>query len=392
MFLEQTDKQIALRKEIRAYFSKLMTPAKKAAIQDREAGDAYKEIIRQIGHDGWLTVGWPEEYGGKGYGAQESLIFFEETRISGAPFPFVTVNTVGPALIAHGSEAHKAFFLPKISAGELHFSIGYTEPNSGTDLASLTTSAVLDGDEYVINGNKVYTTSAEAADYVFLAARTDPDISQRHKGISILMVSTDQPGYSFSPIHTVGGHRTNVTYYDNMRCPANMVAGEVNKGWQLITSQLNHERVGLAAGSINAIVLYQAVLQWSRQPQANGRRPIDVAWVQTALAEAQNILEAMRVMNWQAAWQNDQGEPDPAFSSAIKAASAEVVIEVYRLLIDIIGSQGMLQSGSAGAVLQGELEMEYRSCQINTFGGGVAEVMRDLVARFGLDMKAYKRA
>ena len=181
------------------------------------------------------------------HGAQESLIFFEETRISGAPFPFVTVNTVGPALIAHGSEAHKAFFLPKISAGELHFSIGYTEPNSGTDLASLTTSAVLDGDEYVINGNKVYTTSAEAADYVFLAARTDPDISQRHKGISILMVSTDQPGYSFSPIHTVGGHRTNVTYYDNMRCPANMVAGEVNKGWQLITSQLNHERVGLAA-------------------------------------------------------------------------------------------------------------------------------------------------
>ena len=171
-----------------------------------------------------------------------------------------------------------------------------------------------------------------------------------------------------------------------------MVAGEVNKGWQLITSQLNHERVGLAAGSINAIVLYQAVLQWSRQTQANGRRPIDLAWVQTALAEAQNILEAMRVMNWQAAWQNDQGEPDPAFSSAIKAASAEVVIEVYRLLIDIIGSQGMLQSGSAGAVLQGELEMEYRSCQINTFGGGVAEVMRDLVARFGLDMKAYKRA
>lgn len=305
MYLQQTEQQIALRKEIRAYFSKLMTPAATEAVRNRESGDAYKDLIRQIGHDGWLTVGWPEEYGGKGYGAQESLIFFEETRISGAPFPFVTVNTVGPALIAHGSDEHKNFFLPKISAGELHFSIGYTEPEAGTDLASLKTSAVLEGNEYIINGNKIFTTSAEAADYVFLAVRTDPDTSKRHKGISILMVSTDQPGFSLAPIDTVGGARTSVTYYDNMRCPANMIAGQLNGGWKLITSQLNHERVALAASGINALMLYQRVLEWSRQKQADGRRPIDIAWVQSAMARSQNILEAMRVMNWQAAWKND---------------------------------------------------------------------------------------
>ncbi|MDG2274063.1 MAG: acyl-CoA dehydrogenase family protein [Halioglobus sp.] len=391
MFLEQSEKQVALRKEIRAYFSKLMTPTNKEAVRNKEAGDAYRDIIRQIGEDGWLTVGWPEEYGGKGYGAQESLIFFEETRISGAPFPFVTVNTVGPALIAHGSAAHKSFFLPKIATGELHFSIGYTEPNSGTDLASLSTSAVLHGDQYVINGNKIYTTSAEAADYVWLAARTDPDATKRHNGITIFMVSTDQAGYSFSPINTIGGARTNVTYYDNMRCPANMIAGELNEGWKLVTSQLNHERVGLAACGINALAMYSRVLAWARETQPYGGRPIDVPWVQLALAESHNILEAMRVMNWQAAWQNDQGEPDPAFSSAIKAGSSEAVIEVYRLLMDVLGAQGMLQRGSAGAILQGDLENEYRSWQINTFGGGVAEVMRDLVARFGLEMKAYKR-
>lgn len=391
MYLEQSAQQVALRKEIRAYFSKLMTPAAREAVRNQEAGDAYKDIIRQIGHDGWLTVGWPEEYGGKGYGAQESLIFFEETRISGAPFPFVTVNTVGPALIAHGSEDHKAFFLPRISAGELHFSIGYTEPHAGTDLASLKTTAVRDGDDYIINGNKIFTTSAEAADYVFLAARTDPDADKRHKGITIFMVPTDQPGFTVTPIDTVGGSRTNVTYYDDMRCPAHLIAGDLNGGWKLITSQLNHERVALAAGSINALVYYQAVLDWAREPQNGGRRPIDVGWVQTAMARAHSILEAMRVLNWQAAWQNDQGEPDPAFSSAIKATSTESVIEVYRLLLDVVGSRGMLQRGSAGALLHGELENEYRACQINTFGGGVAEVMRDLVARFGLGMTAYQR-
>ena len=392
MFLEQNEKQIALRKELRTYFSKLMTPANKDAVRNKEAGNAYKDIIRQIGSDGWLTVGWPEEYGGKGYGAQEQLIFFEETRISGAPFPFVTINTVGPALIAHGSDAHKEFFLPKIAAGELHFSIGYTEPNSGTDLASLRTAAVADGDDYVINGNKIFTTSAEVADYVWLATRTDPDASKRHKGITIFMIDTNQPGYSVTAINTVGGARTNVTYYDNMRCPKNMIAGELNKGWKLITSQLNHERVGLAAAGINALAMYDRVLSWSREAQVNGVRPIDAAWVQSTLAEVHNRLEAMRIMNWQAAWLNDQGEPDPAFSSAIKASSTEAVIESYRLLTDVIGSQGMLRRGSAGAALQGDLENEYRACQINTFGGGVAEVMRDLVASFGLDMKAYKRA
>ena len=392
MYIQPSSEQVALRAEIREYFNALMTPERKEAVRGYESGKAYKEIIRQMGQDGWLTIGWPKEYGGKGWGAQESLIFFEETRIAGAPFPFVTVNTVGPALIAHGSEEHKQFFLPKIAAGELHFAIGYTEPTSGTDLASLKTSAVLDGDEYRINGNKIFTSGAEGADYIWLAARTDPDTAKPHKGISILMVSTDQPGFSVSPIYTVGRVRTNVTYYDDVRCPANMVAGEVNGGWKLVTSQLNHERVGLAAGGINALALYREVLDWARETPAGDGVAFDLPWVQSALAQAHNRLEAMRLMNWQAAWQNDQGEPDPAFSSAIKAYSTEAVIEVYRLLLDVVGSQGMLVRGSAGAQLHGELEDEYRRCQINTFGGGVAEVMRDLVASFGLGMTAYRRS
>lgn len=390
MYLAHTESERALRKELRAYFAQLMTPERIAETRGNEGGDAYKEVIRQLGKDGWLALGWPKEYGGQGRGAREQLIFFEEAQLGRCPIPFVTINTVAPALMAHGSSEHKEYFLPRIAAGELHFCIGYTEPDAGTDLASLSTTAVRDGDEFVINGTKVFTSSAEAADYVWLAARTDPHAARPHQGISILMVPTDQPGFSYSPIHTVGEVRTNVSYYDNVRTPVSMVAGELNQGWQLITSQLNHERVGLAAIGVAGLGLYQQVLDWAREPD-NGIRPIDDPRRQLQLAEVHNRLEAMRLLNWRMAWMLDQAEPDPALAAALKIYSTECLIEIYRLLMDVVGDASMLRWDSHGAVLAGDLETEYRKCQINTFGGGVAEVMRDLVASFGLGMRAYKR-
>lgn len=393
MHLAHTESESALRHELREYFSRLMTPERIAATRGNEGGDVYKEVIRQLGRDGWLALGWPKEYGGQGRGTREQLIFFEEAQLAHVPLPFVTINTVAPALMANGSDEHKEFFLPRIAAGELHFAIGYTESTAGTDLAALKTTAVRDGDDFVINGMKVFTSSAEAADYIWLAVRTDPEAARPHQGISILMVSTDQPGFSYSPIHTVGAVRTNVSYYDNVRCPVNMVAGELNKGWRLITSQLNHERVGLAAIGVAGLGLYQQVLDWAREPNAdNGdARPIDDPRIQLQLAETHNRLEAMRLLNWRMASMLDQGEPDPALASALKIYSTECLIEIYRTLMDVVGDAAMLQWDSPGAILAGELETEYRKCQINTFGGGVAEVMRDLVAGFGLGMRAYKR-
>ncbi|MDY0005695.1 MAG: acyl-CoA dehydrogenase family protein [Spongiibacteraceae bacterium] len=391
MYIDHTDAQKALRTELREYFDGLMTPALRAATRGNEGGDAYKSIIRQLGKDGWLALGWPREYGGQGRDSRDQLIFFEEAQLANCPLPFVTINTVAPALMAHGSDEHKRYFLPKIAAGELHFCIGYTEPGAGTDLAALTTSAVREGDEFIINGTKVFTSSAEAADYVWLAARTEKDTKRPHDGISILMVSTDQPGFSYAPIHTVGGVRTNMSYYNDVRCPVSMVAGQLNGGWRLITSQLNHERVGLAAIGVAAIGLYQRVLDWAKQADGSAPPAIEQARVQQAMAEAYARLEAMRLMNWRMAWQNDQGEPDPAFASAIKAYSTECLITVYRLLIDVVGEAAMLRRGAAASRLCGDLEEEYRKCQINTFGGGIAEVMRDLTARFGLGMQAYQR-
>ncbi len=392
MYIDYTESQKALRRELRAYFNALMTPELREGTRGNEGGDAYKQVIRQLGKDGWLALGWPREYGGQGRKYSEQLVFFEEAQLAEVPLPFVTISTVAPALIALGSEEHKRFFLPKIAAGELHFAIGYTEPGAGTDLAALKTSAVRDGDEYVINGGKIWTSSAEAADYIWLAARTDPDAKPQHKGITIFMVDAKQPGFSFTPLYTVGGVRSNASYYDNVRVPASMIVGQLNGGWKAITSQLNHERVGLAAIGVQGWGLLQRVLAWAQSTEAaDGKRIADLPWVQSSLAEVYARMEAMRLMNWRMAWQLDTGEPDPAFSSAIKAYSTECLIAVDKLMLNVTGMAGGLRRGSPGAALNGDLEEHYRKCQINTFGGGIAEVMRDLIAQFGLGMSAYSR-
>lgn len=395
MIIEYTDEQKALRKTLREYFSRLIKPEYHEPLRGNEGGDLYKGLIRQMGKDGWLALGWPKEYGGQGATTTEQLIFFEEALLAGAPIPFVTLNTVGPALIDYGSEEMKKKFLPGIAAGETHFCIGYSESEAGTDLAALKTSAVTDPDDpdyYIINGTKVFTSSAETADYVWLAVRTTPD--SRHKGISMIVVDTTSKGFSFSPIHTVGGIRTNISYYENVRVPKSNLIGEPDKGWGLIMSQLNHERVGLAAWGIHGWKLYDRALTWARtesgQAHNKGKRPIDEPWVQANMAEALARLEAMRVMNARMAWDLDKGNMNPALASALKVFSTEGLIEICRLLMECIGPSTLIRAESSAAVLMGDLEHEYRLCQINTFGGGVNELQRGIVANFGLNMPRHR--
>ena len=390
MFVEYTDAQKELRKEFRAYFSNLIKPEHREELRNAESGDLYKELIRQQGKDGMLAVGWPEEYGGRGLSESEQLIRYEESLLAGAPTPFVTLNTVGPAIISRGTDEQKKRFLPGIAAGELHFSIGYTEPGAGTDLASLSTSAVKQGDHYLVNGNKVFTSGAEGADYVWLAARTDPE-APKHKGISILVADTRDPGFSYGPIHTVGSVHTNVTYYTDVKVPTDMIIGKENAGWRLITEQLNHERVGLAAWGIQGWKIFRDALDWARNTRgADGLRVIDDHTAQRNLAEVYCHLEAMRVMNARMSWQLDQHEMDPVFPSAIKVYSTEIMLEICRLLMDVVGPHALIGAGSEGAVLHGNLEHEYRRATINTFGGGVAEVLRGLVATHGLGMPQHR--
>lgn len=391
MHVDYTAEQIALRRRIRAYFETLMTPELRAEMKPMHGGKRMKEIVRKMGSDGWLGVGWPKEYGGQGFTAIEQQIFVDEARRAHAPIPFVTLNTVGPALMEHGSEEHKRRFLPQILAGEVHFAIGYTEPESGTDLASLQTAAVRIGDEYVVNGTKIFTSGGDSADYIWLAVRTDPE-AKKHRGISVLIVDTRDEGFSCSPIHTVGGGATQMTYYHDVRVPVSSLVGPENGGWGIITTQLNHERMGLAAfGGIAAEYLSQ-VTDWAKHtPAAEGGCIADRPWTRMALGEAHARLEAMKVLNWRMAWEVEQAALEPAKASAVKVYSTECVIEVYRLLLEVVGAAGALRAESPGAVLQGALEREARGCQINTFGGGVSEVQREIVAMLGLGMPRAPR-
>jgi 3-oxocholest-4-en-26-oyl-CoA dehydrogenase alpha subunit len=392
MFLEETPEQQALRQELRAYYAQLMTDEVRAGIGEAgEGGDRWRDTVRKIGADGWLGVGWPREYGGQGRPATDQFIFFDETRRADAPFPFVTVNTVGPTIMRYGNDEQKAYFLPGILAGEINFAIGYTEPEAGTDLASLRTRAVRDGDEYVVNGAKVFTSGADMADYVWLAVRTDPD-APKHKGISILCVPTHCAGFSWSPIVTVAGAKTTATYYADVRVPVTARVGEENEGWRMITTQLNHERVGLAAWSGFASWLWEQVVAWAAQtPSGDGATVLDLPWVQADLARCRAELDAMHLLNWRMATSVAEGAVNPADSSAVKIFGVERSIDIYRRLLGVVGAGGYLTPGSPGAALGGKLERTARHAQINTFGGGVNEVQREIVATAGLGMTRAAR-
>ncbi|MFD0143337.1 MULTISPECIES: acyl-CoA dehydrogenase family protein [unclassified Streptomyces] len=387
MHLAPTERQLRLRAELRAYFRDVMPGG------PPPAGDtaAQRALLRRIGGDGMLGLGWPTAYGGQGRGPDEQFVFFDEAYRAGAPVSMVTLNTVGPTLMKYGTEEQKAYFLPRILRGETVFAIGYSEPEAGTDLASLRTKAVRDGDSWLIDGQKIFTSNAQNADWIWLACRTDPE-APKHRGISIVLVPTDSPGFSWTPIETVGGLTTTATYYDSVRVPAGNLVGEENGGWGLITNQLNHERVALAAIGMQAEDFYEAALHRARTPDpVTGRRRIDEPWIRIRAAEAHARLAATRLLNWRLVGDVGAGRLAPGDASGVKFAGTESAVEVYRICQEIAGGAGLVRAGSPGEFDGGELERMNRAAQINTFGGGVSEVQREIVATMRLGMKGRGR-
>ncbi len=387
--------QVALKEELQGYFRALVTPEVKAGLASAtgEFGDAgvYKAVIKQLGTDGWLGIGWPEEWGGQNRSMIDQLIFTDVAADFGVPIPYLTLNTVGPTIMRYGTDEQKASFLPKILAGDLHFSIGYSEPGSGTDLASLKTRAVREGDEWVINGQKMWTSLIQYADWIWLACRTDPDLP-RHKGLSMILVPTDVDGFSYTPVHTVAGVSTSATYYEDVRVPAANLVGELNGGWPLITNQLNHERVSLTSSAPLTMSL-KLVREWAQQTKnPDGSRVIDTEWVQIALGRAHAKITALTLINWKLASDADHDVAlSPAEASATKIYGSELATEVYRSLMEVIGPNAGITGASDGAVLAGRIERFYRSALVMTFGGGTNEIQRDIIGYVGLGLPAAKR-
>lgn len=384
MYVDLTAEQKKLRLKVRDYFNSLMNDELRCQLRGAEGSELANRLVRQMGQDGWLAVGWPKEHGGQGYGPTEQLIFFEEANIAGAPLPFVTISTVGPALMAHGTPEQKEFFLPGIAAGEIHFAIGYSEPGAGSDLATLKTTARVEAERFVVNGNKLWTSGAHSADYIWLAARTNPD-EARHKGISILIVDTCAEGFSHTLIPTCS-NPTAATYYDNVEVPKNRLVGELNRGWQLVTAQLNHERLGLGSWSDRVVGMFRKVYLWARGADEYGRRAMDQAWVRSLLAECYARIETMRLTNFRIAADLEHQRMDVALASTTKVLGSEAVIEILRKLSEVVGANGLVREGSAAAFLLGELEYDVRACVTLTFGGGTNEIQRELIAQFGQGM------
>jgi 3-oxo-4-pregnene-20-carboxyl-CoA dehydrogenase beta subunit len=387
VFIELTDEQRALQSEVRSYFGALVDPAEAEVMLTERHGTVFRDIVKRMGRDGWMGVGWPAEFGGRGFGDIEQTIFANEASRNDVPLPSVTLQTVGPTLQEYGTPAQKAFFLPRILAGDIHFAIGYTEPEAGTDLAALKTTAVRDGDHYLVNGQKVFTTGGHDADYVWLACRTDPN-SLRHKGISILIVDTTDPGFSWTPTITAdGAHHTNTTYYADVRVPVGMLVGEENKGWKLITTQLNHERVMLGpAGRIGG--LYDKVRAWASRSAPDGTRPLDTPAVRRALAETHAVYRVNELLNWQVA--SHTGDVSVADASATKVFSSERAQRVFLLLEEIVGQYGDPADPETAHLLHW-LDVQAKRNLVLTFGGGVNEVQRELIAMFGLHLPRVPR-
>jgi len=389
MRIAYTPGQLRLQQELRGVFARLVTPEVRAQLRP-EGGDAYRGVVRVLADEGWLGMGFPAEWGGQDRPMIERIIFSDEALRAGVALPHLTISTVGPLLAAYGTQEQKERFLPGIVGGRLFFSIGYTEPQAGTDLASLKTRAVRDGDEYVVSGQKVFTSGIFDATHVWLAVRTD-DSAPKHRGISVLIVPTDSPGFSYTPLPVIAGFSTSTTYYDDVRVPVDNLVGRENEGWRLITSQLNNERVANFTCMKLAMALDEVTRWAARTVLADGSRVIDAEWVRLKLAEVRARNEVSKLLGWKLAADIDAGTLGPAEAAMNKIYTTENFVEGFHTLLEVIGEASAYRPGSARAPLDGAVEQQYRGAFVNYFGGGANDMLRDFIAVQGLGLPKAAR-
>ena len=373
------------RVEFRRYLDSIATSdlMKELRIGGNWGGQHTKRLWRKLGEDGYFGLGWPKEYGGGGKSLLYLHAFNYEMAYRRFPVPVVTLNTVGPTLIRIGSEEQKKEYLPKILKGEIEFAIGYTEPEAGTDLASLQTSAVRDGDDYVINGQKVFTSGAHHADYLWLAVRTDPD-APKHKGISILIVPLDSEGIEVAPLNIMGGGRSNITYYTDVRVPVSAIVGEENLGWRYITTQLDFERI-----AISPIAQLERVFDWLCDCARDGRLDAREAWTGSTLVRMAADVNALKVMDMKLASMVANGEIPVHEASLLKVLSNEFRVTFSGEVLQMLGDIGLVRRESPGAQLDSSddaIERQLRESTILLFGGGSNDVQRDIIATHGLGL------
>jgi len=380
-----TAEEERIAREVHEFIEKERTPELLAETLELGAiygGSEGRKICQKMGARGWLCPSWPKEYGGLGASELVKLIILDEMAYMGLPFLFGGASMAGPAILRHGSEELKKEFLPRIASGEVEFALGYTEPQAGSDLASLEMRAEDKGDYFLVNGQKTFNTHCHVADYHYLAVRTDPN-APRHRGISMLVVDLKSPGITIRPLTTMAGWRTNEVFYDNVEVPKRNLVGELNQGFRYIMTALDFERmvtIGMFRRLFDNLVEYVKEARVDGKPL--GKNPI----VRQKMAEMAIELEAARLLYYNLGYVLAKGEAATFHSSMEKLFACEVAQRVVRVGMQILGYYGQLQQGSKWAPLQGEMEFQYRWSFLHTIAGGTSEIQRNIIALRGLGL------
>ena len=373
------------RDEVRDFILKHRTPAmlrEQEEVRDERGGPLMQNLKQELNRRGWLRMCWPKEQGGEGKSPWYQFILIEQLEYWGIQFGLLSVSSVAPSIMAFGTDDQKKKYLPGIWDGTTSFAIGYSEPNAGTDLASLETRAVRDGDDWVINGQKIFTSGAHTATHIWLAARTDPD-APKHKGISMFIVPADAPGVSITPMWTMSGLRTNQTFYDDVRVPRDALVGEENRGWYIVTHALDHERVALApTGALGRS--FDSLIEHLKEQRPELLK--DPA-VRLRLAEVKVDLHVQRALATKNGAIIASGGTPTMEASMAKVWSSELRYRMHSMAMDLLGRYGGLTRESRDlAPLGGRLQSTYRVSPILRFGGGTNEVQRSIIAQRGLGL------
>lgn len=348
---------------------------------DVTIGDLDRETIRRfylrLGEAGLLGFGIPQSAGGQGGGPLERYVVEFELAAAGAPFPNTALGTVAPTLVWLGDASLQQRFIPDIVSGCAEFALGYTEPEAGTDLASLRTKATLCGDGFVINGQKIFSSAVHYADYYWLAARTDAEAT-KHRGISVFIVPRDTPGMTITPLRTMSGIRTNIVFLDDVEVSVDNLVGVENDGWRVVTYALAHERYTAILASPILAAVDAAAEQFAHYRGDPGYDEV--------LGRLSMDARAARLLGQFAAWSASENRPIVAVASGMKVFISELRYRISRTVLDLLGADAVLAEGDPDAPAEGQFERMHRHAPITLFTAGANAVQRDIVAEVGLGM------
>ncbi len=375
------------REELRSWLDSELSNRPDDRNDDSDASWNFNlEMRRKLANKGWLTMAWPQEYGGQNASHMMQVIFSEEMSYTRAPGRDVFgTRMLAPTLMIHGTEEQKKRFLPPVSKGDVQWCQGYSEPESGSDLASLQTRAVEDGDDFIVNGTKVWTSSAHRADHIMVLTRTDPD-APKHRGISFLLCDMNTPGITVNPIvNMAGDHSFNMVTFEDVRIPKRNLVGEQNRGWYVGATLLDFERSGVdySAGAKKTL---EELIDFAKNNERNGSLISDDPIMRNRFSNLAIEVEVSKLISYNIAWMQSQGLVPNKEASMGKVLGTELQQHVSDTGMQMLGMHGQLEPGSKYAPLQGRIEHMYLADVSQTIQAGTSEIQRNIIATRGLGL------